>query len=386
MGQEAAETARFGRVAHELRDAMVRVGRVRGMFDPAMEALPTLGVLLVLLVGIQRVDAGEINAGDLVRVTYLFTLLAFPDSGDRLVARGVAARRRGLRPGGSGADRDRRDAVRHPPRCSRSRRSAVRVALDRLSYSYPDAVGRAVPAVRDVTLDVAPGRTVAIVGPTGAGKSTLAALLVRLVDPDAGRVLLDGVDVRLLTDSGVAAAAALVPQQTFLFDDTVRANVTLGGDYDDGQVWAALRAAQAERFVRALPRGLDTGLGERGATLSGGQRQRIALARALIRRPRLLVLDDATSSVDPHVEAAILAGLRASVGHATLVLIAYRNATIALADEVAYLEAGRVVATGSHDTLLAEVPGYRDLVTAYERRGEAAGRGVDAADEPGSAA
>ena len=363
-----------------------------------MEALPTLGVLLVLLVGIQRVDSGEINAGDLIRVTYLFTLLAFPIRAigwllgelpgavvgyDRVeaVLTATGAMRYGthrLHPEPVLGERAARDDAAQP---GDDAASAVRLELDRLCYAYPNELGGDVPAVRDVTLEVAPARTVAIVGPTGAGKSTLAALLVRLVDPDAGRVLLDGVDVRLLTDSAVAAAASLVPQQTFLFDDTVRANVTLGADYDDQQVWAVLRAAQAERFVRALPQGLDTGLGERGATLSGGQRQRIALARALIRRPGLLVLDDATSSVDPHVEAAILAGLRAFAGHATLVLIAYRNATIALADEVVFLEEGAVVATGSHDMLLAEVPGYRDLVTAYERRGKAAG-----SDDPGGAA
>ena len=406
MGQEAAETARFARVAEALRDAMVRVGRVRGMFDPAMEALPTLGVLLVLLVGIQRVDAGQIIAGDLVRVTYLFTLLAFPIRAigwllgelpravvgyDRVeaVLTATGAMQYGtrrLQPEPSGGEAPAADT--DPAALAGVAAPAVRVDLDRLSYSYPDAVGRAAPAVRDVTLEVTPGRTIAIVGPTGAGKSTLAALLVRLVDPSTGRVLLDGVDVRLLDDKGVAGAVALVPQETFLFDDTVRGNVTLGADYDDRQVWAALRAAQAEQFVRALPGALDAGLGERGATLSGGQRQRIALARALIRQPRLLVLDDATSSVDPHVEAAILARLRAFAGHATVVMVAYRNATIALADEVVYLEAGRIVATGGHEALLAEIAGYRNLVTAYERRAarvRASARAASPADTPAAA-
>jgi ABC-type multidrug transport system fused ATPase/permease subunit len=161
-----------------------------------------------------------------------------------------------------------------------------------------------------------------------------------------------------------------VPQQTFLFDDTVRGNIALGADFSDDDVWAALRTAQADRFVRALPRGLDTVVGERGTTLSGGQRQRLALARAVIRRPRLLLLDDATSSVDPSVEQAILAGLARTTGSATatsVLVVAYRRATIALADEVVFVDQGRVVARGPHEVLLAEVEGYRALVTAYEQ-------------------
>jgi ABC-type multidrug transport system fused ATPase/permease subunit len=163
----------------------------------------------------------------------------------------------------------------------------------------------------------------------------------------------------------VPGAASLAPQTTFLFDDTVRGNVTLGADVPDEQVWAALRVAQADGFVAALPKGLDTVVGERGTTLSGGQRQRLALARAVARHPRLLVLDDATSSVDPTVEQRILAGLRES--SSTVVVVAYRRATIALADEVVYVEDGRVLARGTHDELLATSEGYRRLVTAYER-------------------
>ena len=177
----------------------------------------------------------------------------------------------------------------------------------------------------------------------------------------------DDVDVRSLAPGAVAEVASLVPQSTFLFDDTVRGNVTLGSDIPDEDVWAALRVAQADGFVAALPQALDTVVGERGTTLSGGQRQRLALARAVVRRPRLLVLDDATSSVDPQVEQRILAGLRESGAASTVVVIAYRRATIALADEVVFVEDGRVAARGTHDELLASSPGYQDLVHAYER-------------------
>jgi ABC-type multidrug transport system fused ATPase/permease subunit len=162
-----------------------------------------------------------------------------------------------------------------------------------------------------------------------------------------------------------------VPQQTFLFHDTVRDNIRLDGGHDDEQVWSALRLAQAERFVKKLPHGLDSVIGERGATLSGGQRQRLALARALTRKPRLLILDDCTASVDPQVEAAILGGLRdaASDGElaSTVLVVAYRKATIALADEVVYLEHGRILDQGTHLDLLERCDGYRDLITAYER-------------------
>jgi ATP-binding cassette, subfamily B, bacterial len=216
-----------------------------------------------------------------------------------------------------------------------------------------------------VTFEVPAGQTVALVGPTGSGKSSVAALAARLLDPASGTVRLDGVDLRELTAAELTGAVGLVPQVPFVFDDSVRANVSLDRDgVDDEAVWAALRAAQADGFVAALPNGLSTVVGERGATLSGGQRQRLTLARALAGRPRLLVLDDATSAVDPRVEAAILAALR---GTGSILVVAYRRATIALADSVVYLSGGRVAATGTHAQLLASVPGYADLVTAYER-------------------
>ena len=224
------------------------------------------------------------------------------------------------------------------------------------------------PVLHDVSFTVPAGRTVALVGPTGSGKSTIASLAVRLIDPDAGAVCLDSTDTRALTAASLAGTAALVPQVPFVFDDTVRANVALDRtDVDDERVWAALRLAQADGFVSRLPDGLDTAVGERGTSLSGGQRQRLTLARALAGRPRLLVLDDATSAVDPRVEARILAALRDGDASASILVIAYRRATIALADEVVYIEHGRVVATGTHPHLLATVPGYADLVTAYEK-------------------
>jgi len=358
LGREAHETARFRACSEELRDNLIAVGRLRGLFDPLMEALPSLGVLVVLLVGTSRVASGAIDTGELVRIAYLFTLLAFPVRaigwvlsdmprsvvGFDRVSRVLAA---------TGALPNGQQAAEWTGRPSR-------LEVRDVGFSYGESA-----VLHDVGFDVAPGRTVALVGPTGSGKSTIASLLVRLVDPAAGEVRLDGADLRELAAGALPAVAAVVPQQTFLFDDSVRGNVTLGAEVPDQRVWAALRLAQADGFVAALPGGLDTMVGERGTTLSGGQRQRLALARALVRRPQLLVLDDATSSVDPTVEAAILHGLREAAEPATVVVVAYRRATIALADEVVFLVGGRVRGRGTHLELMAAEPGYRHLVTAY---------------------
>jgi ABC-type multidrug transport system fused ATPase/permease subunit len=239
--------------------------------------------------------------------------------------------------------------------------------LVRVAFAYESSTDgqESSPVLHDVTFSARPGRTIAIVGPTGAGKSTIATLLVRLADPSQGSVRLDGQDLRRLARGALSRSVAIVFQHSFLFDDTVRGNITLGEDFSDEQVQTASRLAQADGFIRALPDGYDTVVGERGTSLSGGQRQRIALARALIRRPRLLIMDDATSSVDTTVEAAILHGLRNADLPSTIAVVAYRQATILLADEIIYVEQGRVAATGSHEQLLASVPGYARLVTAY---------------------
>jgi ATP-binding cassette, subfamily B, bacterial len=376
LGREATETERFRGPTEALRDANIKVNRARGAFDPVIEGLPRVGVLAVLLVGVGRVRSGAADAGDVVQVAFLFTLIGFPI---RALGWVLGELPRSV----VGWDRVQRVLTAEGEMEYGDQRltasSAARVEVSDVRFGY--LPGRDVLAGVDFT--VSPGRTVAIVGPTGSGKSTLTTLLTRLVDAEEGSVEIDGVDLRSLARDELAGSVALVAQTAWLFDDTIRGNVTLGGEYSDEDVWDALRIAQGDGFVKSLPEGLETKVGERGTTLSGGQRQRIALARALVRRPRLLILDDATSAVDPQVEARILAGLRTAVQGAeaatTVLVIAYRKATISLADEVLFLDDGRIADQGSHVELQERSAAYRDLVDAYEK--DAARREEEAALE-----
>ncbi|HET6562111.1 MAG TPA: ABC transporter ATP-binding protein [Marmoricola sp.] len=360
LGRETEETQRFAAKAYTLRDTTIKAGVVRAVFDPVLEALPSLGVLCVLLVGAYRVQSGGTEPGDVVSIAYLLMVVAFPirSLGWLLgeFPRSVVGFQRVRAVLGETGEMRYGDASL--PRAG----GGARLEVSHVGFGYDAAQ----PVLDDITFSVEPGRTVAVVGATASGKSTLATLLFRLVDPDRGRIRLDGADLRDLAAGQLPGQAALVPQQAFLFDDTVRGNVTLGAAVSDDEVWQALRTAQAERFVSELPGGLDARLGERGTTLSGGQRQRLSLARALVRRPRLLVMDDATSAVDPEVEARILAALRQDASGSTVVVVAYRKATIGLADEVVFVADGRVADQGPHHELLARNADYADLVNAYE--------------------
>jgi ABC-type multidrug transport system fused ATPase/permease subunit len=380
MGREEEETERFRARAVELRDALIRVGRLRGLFDPLVESLPFAGTLAALLVGAVRLKQGQIGLDELVFVTFLFTVLAFP-------VRAIGWVLGDLPRSVAGWERvekvlEAEGEMAYGTSTLDSERKAAALSFAGVDFAYEPQQ----PVLTGVSFSIPAGRTVALVGPTGSGKSTVAMLAARLVDPDKGHVALDGVDVRELSAQSLARTVALVPQIPFVFDDTVAANVSLDRpEADARQTREALMTAQAEAFVMRLPDGVDSVLGERGTSLSGGQRQRLTLARALAGKPRLLILDDATSAVDPRIEAKILGSLKDAAESTSVLVVAYRRATIALADDVIYMEHGRVVAHGRHDELLSTVEGYRNLVTAYERA-EAEREREHAYDEDGDLA
>ncbi len=358
LGLEEREVERLRRRAEDLRRERLVVGRLRASFEPGLDALPSLGTIALLWLGAWRVSSGAVSTGELVQAMALFGILAFPF---RIVGflleelpRAVVANDR--------LQRVLAAEVRPTPAEPQGLpEGPLEVELDTVDFAYDED---------DVVLDglsarLAPGEVVALVGSTGAGKSTLCNLIVNLIDPTAGEVRMGGVALSRVDPHALHRAAALVFQESFLFADTVRENLAMGDDVDDAAIYEALEVARARAFVDRLPHRLDEVIGERGVTLSGGQRQRIALARALLRQPRVLLLDDATSAVDATVERAILDGLRGSVA-ATTIVVAHRVSTIALADRVLLLDGGRIAAEGTHRELLS-VPSYAALVRAYEQ-------------------
>lgn len=359
LGREPYVSERFGVASDELRDRIIDVSSTWTRYQVVIRALPQMLIIMLLVVGAVRISAGAIETGELVTVVYLLSLLAFPIQLIGFVLWDLAGSLAGWRRVQEVLDAD--DHVEWGEATANTDASAAPISGQTVGFSYGDE-----PVLADLDLDLRAGTTLAVVGPTASGKSTLGLLLARLWDPDSGEIRIEGRDLRQFAPSELPKEVAYVSQSAFLFDATVRHNITLDSDFDDADVLHAVRLAGATDFVDELPDGLETELGERGTTLSGGQRQRLALARALIRRPRLLILDDATSAVDPSVEAEILRALKSAELPSTIVVVAYRPSSIRLADEVVFVDQRRIMGHGTHDDLIASLPGYARLVQAYE--------------------
>jgi ATP-binding cassette, subfamily B, bacterial len=356
FAQEPAEEQKFARRNEALFGQTIRANRQRATYVPLLSFLPLLAQAAVLLIGARMVAHGSLSIGAFVSFNLYLSLLVTPL---RSLGMWIGQSQRATASG----ERifqilDEPEDVADRPQATELPPGDGAIRFEDVSFSY--LPGR--PVLEHFDLDLDAGTTVALIGHTGAGKTTVSSLVPRFYDVDSGRVLVDGVDVRDVTLASLRSEIGVIPQDPFLFSTTVRDNIAFGlPDLTDEEIERAARLAQAHEFVERLPQGYDTVIGERGITLSGGQRQRIAIARALAVDPRILILDDATASVDATTEARIRAGLREVMEGRTTLIIAHRLSTIALADEIVVLDNGRVCARGTDEELLETSSVYREI-------------------------
>jgi ATP-binding cassette subfamily B protein len=356
FAQEAQEEAKFRARSEAVFRQSVQANRQRAFYVPLISFVPLLAQAAVLLAGGRMVAHGSLSLGSFVAFNVLLAMLVGPL---RMLGMWIGQAQRATASG----ERifqilDEPEEIAERPAATELPRGEGGVRFENVAFEYEP--GRRV--LDGIDLELEPGRTVALIGHTGSGKTTLASLVPRFYDATAGRLLIDGVDVRDVSLVSLRRSIGVISQDPFLFSATVRENIAFGRpDASDEEVRAAARVAQAEEFIDRLPDGYETVIGERGITLSGGQRQRIAIARALLIDPRILILDDATASVDARTEARIRLGLREAMKGRTTIIIAHRLSTIALADELVVLEDGRIAARGTHEALLATSPVYREI-------------------------
>jgi ABC-type multidrug transport system fused ATPase/permease subunit len=356
FAREEHQLHRFRRAVARVFDQSIYSTRLAAFFSPLIGLLPQFGTALVLLVGGRAVIDGTISLGELTTFYVYLVLLASPM---RMLGIAMGMAQRAVASGNRLFEiLDREPRIQSPPGAPPLPEGGGAVAMRGVTLRY-DGAG---PALTDIDFDVAPGRTVALVGPSGSGKTSLVALIARLYDPSEGAVLVDGVDVRSVEVGSLRSEIAFVADDSFLFSATVAENIAYAHtEASREEIEEAARRAQADVFIRDLPQGYQTMVGERGFTLSGGQRQRVAIARALLADPRILILDDATSSVDARTERAIKRGLREVMEGRTTFIIAHRLSTISLADEIIVMDAGRIVDRGTHEQLMEGCSFYAEI-------------------------
>ena len=356
FAQEDRRAERFGRAADAVFGKTLAANRQRALYVPLLTFFPLLAQALVLLAAGRMVISGSLSLGAFFAFNLLLAMLVMPL---RMLGMWIGQAQRAVAAGERIFEiLDEPEEIADRPEARALPPGPGHVVFEGVSFGYETRR----PVVEDVELEVPAGRTIALIGPTGSGKTTLAALVPRFYDVAAGRVVVDGVDVRELVRRSLRREIGVISQDPFLFSASIRDNIALGmPDAPAAAVEDAALAAQAHDFILELPHGYETVVGERGITLSGGQRQRIAIARALILEPRVLILDDATASVDATTEARIRTGLREAMAGRTTIIIAHRLSTLALADELVVLDHGRIAARGTHEQLLGTSTVYREI-------------------------
>jgi ABC-type multidrug transport system fused ATPase/permease subunit len=356
FAQEDAEAARFAERTERVFERELDSARIQARYSPLLDLLPQLAFAVIILVGGLLVIGGHLSLGGFITYNLYLAILIWPL---RMIGMWIGQYQRAVASG----ERifqvlDERTDIADPPAPRELPAGRGELRFEGVTFGYE--ADR--PVLHELDLALAPGSTVALIGRTGSGKTTLASLIPRYYDPQHGRVVLDGVDVRDLRLADLRGAIATVAEDTFLFSTTVAANIAYGAPRATrAEVVEAARKAQAHEFIEALPHGYDTLVGERGLTLSGGQRQRLSIARALLADPRILILDDATASVDATTEARIRRALETVMEGRTTIIVAHRLSTIALADEIVVLEDGRVAARGRHAELVDTNAVYAEI-------------------------